>query len=317
LVASICKVDLEKGGSKCCFRGLPYTTEQAARQETSLLPPFFFFHKTIAMGKVVAIANQKGGVGKTTTAINLGASLAILEKKVLIIDADPQANASSGVGVFPEEVDGNIYDCMVNDLDPTDALYETETPNLHILPSSIDLVGAELELVSRIRREFVIKEVVDKVRDYYDYVFIDCLPSLGLVTVNALTAADSVLIPVQCEFFALEGLTKLQNTIKMVKQQLNKDLQIEGILLSMYDSRLRLANVVVSEVRDIFKGQVFDTIVHRNSKVGEAPNMHAPVVLVNAGSKGAINFLNLAREFLLKNDDPILTERNKRNGVES
>jgi chromosome partitioning protein len=257
------------------------------------------------MGKVVAIANQKGGVGKTTTAINLGASLAILEKKVLIIDADPQANASSGVGVMSNEVDGSTYDCMVNKLDPTEALYETETPNLHIMPSSIDLVGAELELVNRMRREYVLKEVVDKVRDYYDYVLIDCLPSLGLVTVNALTAADTVLIPVQCEFFALEGLTKLQDTIRMVKKNLNKKLEIEGILLSMYDSRLRLANIVVGEVREIFKDRVFDTIIHRNSKIGEAPNMHAPVALINAGSRGAVNFLNLAREFLMNNNDPI------------
>lgn len=269
------------------------------------------------MGKVVAIANQKGGVGKTTTAINLGASLAILEKKVLIVDADPQANASSGVGVMPSEVDGSLYDCMVNELDPTEAIYETETPNLHIMPSSIDLVGAELELVSRIRREYVIKEVVDQVKQYYDYVLIDCLPSLGLVTVNALTAADSVLIPVQCEFFALEGLTKLQDTIKMVKKHLNHNLEIEGILLSMYDRRLRLANIVVSEVRDIFKGQVFDTIIHRNSKIGEAPNMHAPVVLLNAGSKGAVNFLNLAREFLDHNDDPVPRKLSAQNGVES
>lgn len=268
------------------------------------------------MGKVVAIANQKGGVGKTTTAINLGASLAILEKKVLIVDADPQANASSGVGVMPDEVEGSIYDCMVNELDPTEAIYETETPNLHILPSSIDLVGAELELVNRIRREFVLKEVVDQIKDYYDYVLIDCLPSLGLVTINALTAADSILIPVQCEFFALEGLSKLQDTIKMVKKHLNKDLEIEGILLSMYDSRLRLANIVVGEVREIFKDRVFDTIIHRNSKIGEAPNMHSPVALINAGSRGAVNFLNLAREFLLNNDDPIQPTASKK-GVES
>ena len=269
------------------------------------------------MGKVVAIANQKGGVGKTTTAINLGASLAILEKKVLIVDADPQANASSGVGVMPNEVNASIYDCMINELDPAEAVFETDTPNLHILPSSIDLVGAELELVSRIRREFVIKEVVDQVRDHYDYVLIDCLPSLGLVTINALTAADSVLIPGQCDFFALEGLAKLQDTIKMVKKHLNKQLEIEGILLSMYDSRLRLANVVVSEVKDIFKEKVFETIIHRNSKIGEAPNMHAPVVLLNAGSKGAINFLNLAREFLLKNGDAIQRKSASKNSVQS
>ncbi len=267
------------------------------------------------MGKVVAIANQKGGVGKTTTAINLGASLAVLERKVLIIDADPQSNATSGVGVLPEEIDGSIYECMVNDLDPTDAIYETETPNLHILPSSIDLVGAELELVNRIRREFVLKEIADQVRNYYDYVLIDCLPSLGLITVNALTAADSVLVPVQCEFFALEGLTKLQDTINMVKKHLNNSLKIEGILLSMYDTRLRLANIVVSEVQSIFKGQVFETIIHRNSKIGEAPNLHMPVVMINANSRGSINFLNLAREFLLNNNDPIELQTREKNPV--
>ncbi len=257
------------------------------------------------MGKVVAIANQKGGVGKTTTAINLGASLAILEKKVLIVDADPQGNASSGIGVFPDQVENHLYDCLLNELPPPEAIYETDTPNLHILPSSIDLVGAELELVSRLRREYVLKEVIDQVRDDYDYVLIDCLPSLGLITINALNAADSVIIPVQCEFFALEGLTRLQDTIRMVRKQLNAKLEVEGILLSMYDSRLRLANIVVAEVRDIFKDKVFDTIIHRNSKLGEAPNMHVPVAMVNAGSKGAVNFLNLAREFLAKNQDPI------------
>ena len=257
------------------------------------------------MGKVVTIANQKGGVGKTTTAINLGASLAILEKKVLIIDSDPQANASSGVGVSPDDVDTNFYECLVNGLDPQEAIYETDTPNLHIMPSSIDLVGAELELVNKIRREYFTQGIVDQVRDDYDYILIDCLPSLGLVTVNALTAADSVLIPVQCEFFALEGLTKLQETINIVKQHLNPKLNIEGILLSMYDRRLRLANVVVKEVQSIFGELVFNTIVHRNSKIGEAPNMHMPVVLMDAGSKGSINFLNLAKEFLEKNNDTI------------
>lgn len=257
------------------------------------------------MGKVITIANQKGGVGKTTTTINLGASLAILEKKVLIIDSDPQSNASSGVGIMPEDVDETIYDCLLNDLDPTEAIYETDIENLHIIPSTIDLVGAELELVSKIRREYFMQSVVEQVRDYYDYILIDCLPSLGLVTVNALTAADSVLIPVQCEFFALEGLTKLTDTINLVKKQLNPKLKIEGILLSMYDSRLRLANVVVSEVRNIFHDLVFDTIIHRNSKIGEAPNMHVPVIQLDATSRGSINFLNLAKEFLDKNNDPI------------
>ncbi len=257
------------------------------------------------MGKVVAIANQKGGVGKTTTAINLAASLAILEKKILIIDADPQANASSGVGIPSDEVEATIYDCMVNELDPKEAIYETDTPNLHIIPSHINLVGAELELVHRFRREYVLSAIVDKVKDDYDYVFIDCLPSLGLVTVNALTAADTVLIPVQCEFFALEGLSKLRETINLVTAQLNDKLKIEGILLSMYDSRLRLANVVVCKVRELFGDQVFDTIVHRNARIGEAPNHHMPVVMVNAGSRGARNFLNLAREFLEKNNDKV------------
>lgn len=259
------------------------------------------------MGKVIAIANQKGGVGKTTTAINLAASLAILEKKVLLIDADPQANASSGVGALPEDVDVSIYDCMINELDPEEAIYETDTPNLEIIPSHINLVGADMELVSRFRREYVMSEIVAKIRDQYDYIFIDCLPSLGLVTVNALTAADSVLIPVQCEFFALEGLTQLQNTIGLVKKSLNPQLEIEGILLSMYDSRLRLANIIVDEIREMFPNLVFETIIHRNSKISEAPNMHMPIVMLNAGSRGSVNFLNLAKEFLEKNSDAIVS----------
>lgn len=255
------------------------------------------------MGKVVAIANQKGGVGKTTTTINLGASLAVLERRVLLVDADPQANCTSGVGVEVPAGGTTIYDCMVNKANPLEAIYPTNTPNLDIIPSHIDLVGADLELASKFRREYVLKTVVDEVRDRYDYVLIDCLPSLGLITVNALTAADSVIIPVQCEFFALEGLTKLRETIELVRDQLNPGLTVEGILLSMFDKRLRLARIVVKEVKAHAQDTVFKTIIHRNSKLSEAPNMHMPVLLYDVTSKGSAQFLNLAREFLVQNND--------------
>ena len=250
------------------------------------------------MGKIVAIANQKGGVGKTTIAINLGACLALMEYKVLIVDADPQANASSGTGVTKEMTNYTIYDCFINEVPAVDAIVHSNTPNLDILPSDINLVGAELELVSRFKREYIMKDFLEPIRDKYDYIFIDCLPSLGIITVNSLTAADSVIIPVQAEIFSLEGLGKLKNTISLVRKQLNPHLTIEGIVLTMYDERLRLANLVIEEVQEHAKDRVFDTIIHRNSRISEAPSSHQPVIMYDAGSKGTINFINLAHEFL-------------------
>ncbi len=257
------------------------------------------------MGKIVAIANQKGGVGKTTTAINLAAALAVLGKKVLLVDSDPQANSSSGIGIQEKNIEFSIYDCIMEGKNAIDVIIETETPNLFLLPSDINLVGAEVELVSVSKREYVVKNILDKIKNDYDYIFIDCLPSLGLITINALVAADSVLIPVQCEIFSLEGLGKLKNTINLVKGKLNPNLEIEGIILSMYDKRLRMANLVVEEVNAIIKDFIFDTIIHRNSKIGEAPSAGMPVILYDASSKGANNFLNLANEFLKKNKDGI------------
>lgn len=252
------------------------------------------------MGKIIAIANQKGGVGKTTTAINLGACLGVLEYKTLIVDADPQANATSGVGLDPKNTK-NIYDCLINQVHPSELIIQTENPNLDIIPSHIDLVGAELEMINLPNREHMLKMSLDKIKDQYDFIIIDCSPSLGLITVNALTAADSVMIPVQCEFFALEGLGKLLNTIKIIQGRLNPDLEIEGILLTMYDTRLRLANQVVEEVKTHFQELVFDTLIHRNTKLGEAPSFGETIVMHDAASKGTINYLNFAREILQKN----------------
>jgi chromosome partitioning protein len=254
-----------------------------------------------SMGKIIALANQKGGVGKTTSSINLAASLAVLEYKTLLVDADPQANATSGIGFDPREVTASIYECIINDLDAKDAIIHTSTPNLDLLPAHIDLVGAEIEMISLPDREHKMKEVFAKIRDQYDFIIIDCSPSLGLITINALTAADSVVIPVQCEYFALEGLGKLLNTIKIVQSRLNTELQIEGILLTMYDVRLRLSNQVVEEVKTHFQDLVFDTIIQRNTRLSEAPSFGVSVIMHDASSKGAVNYLNLAKEILFKN----------------
>jgi chromosome partitioning protein len=252
------------------------------------------------MGRIIAIANQKGGVGKTTTAINLAASLAALEKKVLIVDADPQANATSGIGIDTRKIRSTIYDCLIDGKDAREAILSCEVENLFIIPSNIDLVGAEIEMLDRPDREKTLQKIISAIEPDYDFILIDCSPSLGLLTVNALTASHSVIIPVQCEYFALEGLGKLLNTIKIIQNNLNKELGIEGFLLTMYDARLRLSNQVADEVNKHFQQMVFKTIIQRNVKLSEAPSYGQPAILYDADSRGTVNYLSLAKEVIEK-----------------
>lgn len=253
------------------------------------------------MGKIISIANQKGGVGKTTTATNLSAALAVLEFKVLLVDADPQANATSGLGIDPDSLDKSVYECFMGNADVHDCVVETDTPNLYVLPTRIDLVGAEVELVNEKNREYFASKALAPIKDEYDFIIIDCSPSLGLITVNALTASDSVIIPIQSEYFALEGLGKLLNTVRIVQTRLNPNLTIEGLLITMYDQRLRLARQVVDDVRSHFKHLVFDTLIYRNTKLAEAPSCGKSVIMYDATCPGATNYLNLAMEILKRN----------------
>lgn len=253
------------------------------------------------MGKIIAIANQKGGVGKTTSAINLAASLAVLEYKTLLIDADPQSNATSGVGIDPANVKAGLYECIIEATHPKDVILKTDTPYLWLLPTNADLVGTEVELVNLTNREYMMKKAIDKIKDKYDFIIIDCCPSLGLTVINSLCAADSVIIPVQCEYFALEGMGKLLQTIKIVQTHLNTNLDIEGVLLTMFDGRLRLANQVVEEVKTHFQDMVFDTLIQRNTKLAEAPSFGKTIIMHDVAGKGSTNYLNLAREILQRN----------------
>jgi chromosome partitioning protein len=263
------------------------------------------------MAKIIAIANQKGGVGKTTTAINLASSLAVLDHKTLLIDADPQANSTTGNGFDLKNVQISLYDTLVNESSIKSVILPTETPNLSLVPSHLDLVGAEIELINHPNRDKILFQALEEIKNDYDFIIIDCSPSLGLITVNALAAANSVIIPVQCEFFALEGLGKLLNTIKIVQSRINPDLDIEGILMTMYDGRLRLCNQVVEQVKNHFGALVFDTIIHRNTKLGEAPSIGKPALMYDAESTGAVNYLNMAREILQKNDLTNISNKDK------
>jgi len=261
------------------------------------------------MGKIISLANQKGGVGKTTTAINLSASLATLEYKTLLIDTDPQANATSGVGLEVHGMEASIYSCMVDpEADIKDFIHKTEFPNLDVVPAAEDLLGAEVELVDMDGRETLMRPKLESVKDEYDFIILDCSPSLGLITLNALAASDSVMVPVQCEYFALEGLAKLLNTIRLVQRSLNKELEIEGILLTMYDRRLNLSNQVIDEVKRHFEDLVFDTVIYRNTRLSEAPSFGQPVLAFDARSTGAVNYLNLAKEILQNNELPLSRE---------
>ena len=257
------------------------------------------------MGKIIAVANQKGGVGKTTTTVNLAASLGVLEKKVLLIDADPQANATSGLGVDVDSVEKGTYQLLEHTLTAKSTIVQTASPNVDLIPAHIDLVAIEIELVDKDDREYMMKKAIQEVREDYDFILIDCAPSLGLLTLNALTAADSVMIPIQCEYFALEGLGKLLNTVKSVQRIHNTDLDIEGMLLTMFDSRLRLSNQVVEEVKKHFADMVFNTIIQRNVKLSEAPSYGESIIKYDASSRGASNYLNLAQELLNKNKEKV------------